>query len=64
VIKKKVKDNARKAAKSNDYVLFINRRQNEPQRSVNDSWSGIMGNLGGDRLEIVINEVFAAFIGT
>jgi len=37
--------------------------ENECQRSVNDSWSCILGDLVGDRLQIVINEVLAAFIG-
>jgi len=50
-------------AKSNDSMVWIHLWQNERQRSVNDSWSCIMGNLGGDRLQIVINEVLAAFIG-
>jgi len=36
--------------------------QNESQWSVNNSWSCILGNLGGDRLQIVINEVLAAII--
>jgi hypothetical protein len=37
--------------------------ENERQRSVNDSWSCILGFLWGDRLQIVINEVLASFIG-
>ena len=36
--------------------------ENERQQSVNDSWPHIMGNLVGDRLHIVINELLAAFI--
>jgi len=36
---------------------------NKCQRSINDSWSHILGNLVGDRLHIVINELLAAFIG-
>jgi len=35
---------------------------NEHQQRVNNSWSGILDNVVGNRLEIVINEVFAAFI--
>jgi hypothetical protein len=61
VIKKKVNQNARKAAKSNDYILWIHPWQDEHQWSVNDSSSSIMGNLGGDMLDIVINKVLAAF---
>ena len=38
-------------------------QENECQRNVNDSWSSILGNLWGDWLLIVINEVLAAFIG-
>jgi hypothetical protein len=37
--------------------------ENERQWSVNDCWSGIVGNLGGHRLHIVINWLLAAFIG-
>jgi hypothetical protein len=37
--------------------------ENERQRSINDSWSCILGNLLGERLQIVINEVLAFFIG-
>ena len=37
--------------------------ENVCQRSVNDSWSCILGNLVSDRLHIVINEVLAASIG-
>jgi len=36
--------------------------ENEHQRIVNDSWSCILGNLGGDRLQKVINKVLATFI--
>jgi len=72
VIKKKVNQNARNAAKSKwmiDYaksiecILWINPWQNERQLSVNDCWTCVLGNLGDDRLEIVINDVLAAFIG-
>ena len=72
VIKRKVNKNARMAAKSMgmiDYtksdncIRWIHPCQKERQRSVNDSWSCILGNLGGDRLQIVINEVLAAVIG-
>jgi len=35
----------------------------ERQRSVNNSWSCILGTLVGDWLQIVINEVLAAFLG-
>jgi hypothetical protein len=35
---------------------------NVRQQSVNDSWSCIMGNLWGDRLQIVIDELLAAII--
>jgi len=72
VIKKKVNENGRKAAKtmlmmdyakSNDCVFWILPWQNERQWSINDSWSCILGNLGGDRFQIVINEVLAPFIG-
>jgi len=37
--------------------------QNERQLSVNDCWSCILGQLGGDRLQTVINGVLATFIG-
>jgi len=37
--------------------------ENERQWSVNNSWLCIMGNLGGDRLQIVITQVLAAFLG-
>jgi len=50
-------------AESNDCILWIHPWQNECQRSVNNSWSCILGNLVGDRFQIVINEVLAAFIG-
>jgi hypothetical protein len=50
-------------AKSNDYMLWIDPWQNERQRSVNDSWSWILDNLGGDRLRLAINKVLAALIG-
>jgi len=72
VIKKKVNENARKAAKStwmmdyvksNDWILLIQPWQNERQRSINNPWSCILGYYVGDRLPIVINEVLAAFIG-
>jgi len=68
----KVNVNVREAAKStwmidytksNDSMIWIHPWHNESQRSVNDSWSCILGNLWGDRLYIVINEVLAAFIG-
>jgi len=35
----------------------------ERQQSINDSWSCILGYLGGNLLQIVINEVLAALIG-
>jgi hypothetical protein len=50
-------------AKSNNCILWIHPWQNERQWSVNDSWSCILDNLGGDRLRVAINEVLAAFIG-
>jgi len=68
----KVNVNVRKAAKStwmidctkaNDCMMWIHPWQNERQWSINYSWSCILGNLWGDRLHIVINEVMAAFIG-
>jgi len=37
--------------------------ENERQRSINDFCSGIMGNLGGNRLHIVINWLLTTFIG-
>jgi len=37
--------------------------ENEHQQSVNDCCSGMMGNLRGDRLHIVINQALAAFVG-
>jgi hypothetical protein len=37
--------------------------ENERQQRVNDCWSCILGNLRGERLQIVINEVLASFIG-
>jgi hypothetical protein len=39
------------------------RYENEHHQSVVDSWAGILSNLWGNRLHIVINKVFAAFIG-
>ena len=72
MIQKKVDENTRKAArtmwimdytKSNDCILWIHLWQNEHQHSVNDSWLYILGNLGDDRLQIVINIVLVAFIG-
>ena len=72
MIKKKLNKNARKAAKStwmmdytklNNCVLWIHPWQNERKWSVNNSWSCILRNLRGDRLQIVINTVFAAFVG-
>ena len=36
--------------------------KNERQRSVNDCWSCVLGNLGGDRLDTVIYNVLAAII--
>jgi hypothetical protein len=67
VIKKKVDENTRKAAKStwmmdyaswNNCLLWIHPWQNEHQQRVNNSGSCILGNLGGDRLQIVINKVW------
>jgi hypothetical protein len=49
-------------AKSTDCILWIHLWQKERQRSLNDSWSCIVGNLRGDRLRIVISQVLAAFI--
>jgi len=37
--------------------------ENERQQRVNDCWSFITGNLGGDRLHIGINRLLTAFIG-
>jgi hypothetical protein len=50
-------------AKSKDCILQIHASQNEHQWSINDSWSCVLDNLGGDRLYIVIYEVFAVFTG-
>jgi hypothetical protein len=50
-------------AKSYDYILWIQLWENQPQWSINDSWSCILDNPGGDSLQIVINEVLAAIIG-
>jgi len=50
-------------AKSNNCMMWIHPWQNERPRSVNNSCSCILGNLGGDRLQIFKNEVLAAFIG-
>jgi len=36
--------------------------ENKRQRSINDCWSCIIRNLGGDRLDTVINNVLAIFI--
>ena len=44
-------------------IVWIHLSQNERQRTGNNSWSCILGNLGGDSLQGVINEVLAAFIG-
>jgi len=72
VSKKKVNENARKAAKltcmmdyakSNDCILWIHPWQNEHQWSVNVSLLCILSHLGGDWLQMFINEVLAAFIG-
>jgi hypothetical protein len=43
-------------------ILSLPHHENERQWSVNDFWSGIMGNLGGHRLQIAINWLLAAFI--
>jgi hypothetical protein len=46
-----------------DRKPFQPHRENERQQSVNYFWSGVMGNLGGDRFHIVINSLLAAFMG-
>jgi len=43
-------------AKIDDNTLCINLWQNERQWSVNDVWSGMIGNLLRDRLRAYINE--------
>jgi len=48
--------------KLNDNILLILPWQNERQRSVNDFWSCINGNLLGDWLRPFINWVVASFI--
>jgi hypothetical protein len=50
------------SAKSNDCILWTYLWQDECRPSVNDSWSYIVYNLEGDRLQKVIKEVFSAFI--
>jgi hypothetical protein len=50
-------------AKSNDCIVWIHPWQNERQHSVNDSWSRILDNLGGNRLRLAIDEVLNAIIG-
>jgi len=50
-------------AKSKDCILCVHPWLNEGQQRVNNSWTCILGNLGGDGLQTVINEVLAAFIG-
>jgi len=50
-------------AKINDHVLWIHLWQNECQRSVNDFWSCIIGNLLGNWLSPFINAVLAGSIG-
>jgi len=37
--------------------------ENEHQWSINDCWLCILGNVGGNRLQTVLNKVLAAFIG-
>jgi hypothetical protein len=49
--------------KSNDSILWIHPYQPERQWSVNDSWSWILGNLKGNKSQIVINERLDAVIG-
>jgi len=44
-------------------IPFLPHLGNERQRSMNDCWLCILANLGGDRLQSVINEVVATFIG-
>jgi len=34
------------------------------QRSINDCWWNILGTVGGDRLQTIVKEELAAFIGT
>jgi len=72
VIKKKVNENARKAAKTMwmmdcakliDHVLYIQPGQNERQRSINDCWSSVLGNHTSNRLYLVIKVFLLAFIG-
>ena len=50
-------------AKTNDNILWIPQWQNERQRSVNDLWSCIIGNLLGQQLRPFIDAVMAGFIG-
>jgi len=50
-------------AELNDYILWIYPWQNERQQSINDCWSGIIGNLCGDRLQPFGNAVTTSFIG-
>ena len=50
-------------AKFNDSILWIRPWQNERQRSVNNFWSCIIGNLHDDWLRLFINAVFVGFIG-
>jgi hypothetical protein len=49
-------------AKSNDCIIWIQPWQNVRQQSMNDSCSCILGNMWGDRLQIVINKELATFI--
>jgi len=72
VIKKKVNENARKAAKIMlmmdcakfiDCVLWIQPWRNERQRSINDCWSCVVGNHTSDRQDLVIQVFLPTFIG-
>ena len=72
MITDKVHEDARMAAKTlwminyaqlNDYILWIRPWQIEHQRSINDFWFCIVGNLSCELLHTVINGVLAALIG-
>jgi len=71
-MKEKVHEDGTKAAKTPSMIYYAKLKdnmmltrpwQNEHQRSVNDWWSCIIGNLRGDWLLPFINAVLAGIIG-
>jgi hypothetical protein len=49
--------------KSKDCMMWIHPWQNERQGSINESWSGMLGNQWCNRFPFVINEVLDVFMG-